>query len=274
MSDLLCPSDGPVSRRAEHDRARRRLIAERHTSARRAYEQLRASLRSGQLDSESSLSEWDLVAELGASRNSVRRALQMLAEQGVVSRGVKVGTRSNAPIYDIPAGELQPLRVVPHAHPPHRVASRLLDCEVLATGDPGIPPELAGQPVVRLEQVARDRHSPLFVRVAHLVLDDPRALVGATSAAIAAAVARLDASNGSGADTQRSRLSVETAVGAAARLLRISDGTVVLGRQLWVSDHSGTVREVSSTLFRADRVALSSWTGISISLADEKADPH
>lgn len=260
MSDLLCPGDGPASRRAEHERERRRIIAQRHTSARRAYEQLRASIRSGQLDPESAMSEGDLVAELGASRNSVRRALQMLAEQGVVSRGVKVGTRSNAPIYDIPAGELQPLRVGRQAAAPSRIASRLLHCEVQPAADPQIPAELAGRPVVRLEQVARDRHSPLFVRVAHLALADPDALRGLEEAAIAEHVAALDAA-GRGTGGQRSRLSVEVASGTAARLLRVADGTVALGRQLWVTDDSGTVREVSSTLFRADRVALSSWVG-------------
>jgi GntR family transcriptional regulator len=259
MSELLRPNESQISRRAEHERARRRLVADRHTSARRAYEQLRASIRSGRLDPESSLSEGNLVAELGASRNSVRRALQMLAEHGVVSRAVKVGTRSNAPIYDIPAGELLPLQVGPQVRASSRITSRLLHYEVLAAGDVGIPAEFTGRAVVRLEQVARDRHSPLFVRLAHLVVDDPCEFTDADPASVADRLAELDA--GTGATSQRSRLSVEFAAGTVARLLRVPDRTVVLGRQLWVSDVSGQVREVSSTLFRADRVALSSWVG-------------
>ena len=43
-----------------------------------------------------SLVEWQLVKEYATSRNAVREALQLLAAEGLVTRGTREGTRSPA----------------------------------------------------------------------------------------------------------------------------------------------------------------------------------
>ncbi|MBM9469454.1 GntR family transcriptional regulator [Nakamurella leprariae] len=261
--------DGELARRAEHDRNRRLHATGRHTSARRAYEQLRAGLRTGELSGEGTLSELELMRELGASRNSVRRALQMLADEGLLIRRTKVGTRQSAPIYsapipDVPAASLLPPDAAPGPDADAGLRIRTLVADRADTTDPDFPADLQGWTgaVHRLEQFGRDARSPLFVRVAHLALPADRP--GPPDEALHP-VPHLDAAtafcavHGVPLGEQRSLLSVGLASGAAAELLGVPAGTVVLARQLRLRDAAGTVREVTSTLFRADRVSLSSW---------------
>jgi DNA-binding GntR family transcriptional regulator len=263
---------GELARRAEHDRNRRMHATGRHTSARRAYELVRAGLRSGEFSPAASLSELDLMRELGASRNSVRRALQMLADEGLLIRRTKVGTRPSAPIYsapipDVPAPGLLPPDAAgrgPDLDPDAGILLRTLTADRADVADPDHPAELRGWTGVvhRLEQFGRDARSPLFIRVAHLALPADRPDLPAAALeprARSGAAAAFRAVHGVALGEQRSLLAVETATGPAARLLEVPDGTVVLARQLRLRDAAGTVREVTSTLFRADRVSLSSW---------------
>jgi GntR family transcriptional regulator len=61
-----------------------------NNSVRRAYDLLRSTLAN--LEPDSALIESDLVESLSASRNTVRLVLQLLAAEGLVCRGPKVGT--------------------------------------------------------------------------------------------------------------------------------------------------------------------------------------
>src|SRR5438093_1605142 len=70
----------------------RRPAPERsNNSLRRTYDLLRSSLHHS-LAPGASLVEEELVQTLSSSRNTVRAALQLLAQEGLVSRGPKVGT--------------------------------------------------------------------------------------------------------------------------------------------------------------------------------------
>lgn len=68
--------------------ARRRL----QTQTRRAYLLLRSGIRSGAYQPEEVLVEDQLIELLATSRNAVRQALQMLAEEGLVDRSPRRGT--------------------------------------------------------------------------------------------------------------------------------------------------------------------------------------
>lgn len=61
-------------------------------SPRRVHSLLRSGIYSGTIEPDEKLSEEELVREFGASRNSVREALAMLADEGLVTRTTRVGT--------------------------------------------------------------------------------------------------------------------------------------------------------------------------------------
>jgi len=64
----------------------------RQTSPRRVHDLVRASIRSGELKPGDRLDEFTLIRELATSRNAVREALQMLADEGLVTRAPREGT--------------------------------------------------------------------------------------------------------------------------------------------------------------------------------------
>jgi GntR family transcriptional regulator len=66
--------------------------ANRQRSASQAHALLRSAIHSGQIKPEEQLSEDDLIPRLGASRNAVREALQMLVDEGLVVRRPRHGT--------------------------------------------------------------------------------------------------------------------------------------------------------------------------------------
>jgi GntR family transcriptional regulator len=78
-----------ISSRSHYQR-RRPPRTHFNNNARRAYDLLRSTLPA--LGPDAQLVEDDLIASLSASRNTVRMVLQLLAAQGLVSRGPKVGT--------------------------------------------------------------------------------------------------------------------------------------------------------------------------------------
>jgi GntR family transcriptional regulator len=81
-----------VESRRAYERRRRQLATPLATSSvRRTYDLLRSHLPS--LGPGDLLVEADLVRSLASSRGAVRAALQLLAEEGLVTRKTKVGTR-------------------------------------------------------------------------------------------------------------------------------------------------------------------------------------
>jgi GntR family transcriptional regulator len=244
--------------RIEHARHWRRRRPHRRVAPRRAYEQLRSSIRVGSVGPESQLGELWLGEQLGVSRNSIRAALQMLAVEGLVVRRTKTGTRPSQRIVEIPVGEVLPrdsgeypaitVLQLGHAvvHPPETVRARL-----------GIP----DQPVLEVEQVAVWQGEPLYVRTGYLPLRED-------ADAIVARMQELHADLQSFADSFRHlfgrpsgrwECAVEAvpAAGHTAELLGLAPGRPVLLRELVMHDDLGAVREVSFTHFRGDRVALS-----------------
>lgn len=75
---------------------------------RRAYDQLKALIRSGDVLENEKLVEDSLIRSLGVTRSAVREALQMLAAEGRVSRQRRAGTRISSGILQIPVDDILP----------------------------------------------------------------------------------------------------------------------------------------------------------------------
>jgi GntR family transcriptional regulator len=244
--------------RMEHARHWRRRRPHRRVAPRRAYEQLRSSIRVGTVGPESQLGELLLGEQLGVSRNSIRAALQMLAVEGLVVRRTKTGTRPSQRIVEIPVGEVLPrdsgeypaltVHELGHAvvHPPETVRVRL-----------GIP----DQPVLEVRQVSVWQGEPLYVRTGYLPLREDAQVILGRMAELHADLKSFDESFAHlfGRAPGRWDCAVEAvpADDPTAGLLGVPAGRPLLLRELVMRDDLGAVREVSYTHFRGDRVALS-----------------
>jgi len=80
--------------------------AGQQTSPRRVHNLLRAAIRSGDLSPGEQLVEWRLVKEYASSRNAVREALQLLAQEGLVTRSPREGTAVVGDLVRLPLDDM------------------------------------------------------------------------------------------------------------------------------------------------------------------------
>ncbi|MCF7548389.1 GntR family transcriptional regulator [Pseudonocardia sp. WMMC193] len=252
--------DDQESRRAYRVARRRPQPAD--SSPRRIYELLRASIRDGSIGAGEQLDEHSLVKTYNASRNSVRKALRSLAEEGLLDRGRRVGTSLSRTIVPIAPTDVGP-RVYRGTTREGRLAVETLECTRVVAGhavgrrlriDPGAE-------VVRLDQLARFDGEPLYLRTAYLVTDRSAAEQLALLAQIhedyppMPVVFHRVFGRAYGASIY--------AVEAIALEERIADmldeapGTPTLLRELTTTDVEGRPFELSFTYFRTGRAALS-----------------
>lgn len=249
--------------RQEHARQLRERRPARQASPRRAYEQLRSSIRVGSVGPDELLAELRLGEQLGVSRNSVRAALQLLAEEGLVVRRTKTGTRtSQRSIVEIPVGEVLPRDFDDRARYPE-ITVHHLGYEVVRSPEAvRVPLSMPDRPTLVIEQLSVWHGEPLYIRTGYIPLHEP-------PEDLLARVSSLDADLRSFAESfrylfgrapGRRRAAVEAvpATSDTAGLLELPVGRPILLRQLVMHDDEGAVREVSFTHFRGDRVALAS----------------
>lgn len=220
----------------------------RQRSARVVHQLLRSSIKSGILRNGESLNEESLVATLDSTRASVRAALQMLADEGLVTRQRRTGTvvrgeQVQLPVQDIIAG--------PTADP--------LDYRM--TGDQTIP----AHSLIRTRLPTNQDH----FRMIEYIISCAGAPIGTLVAFQINPNARPPVHNprvDGIADTfeavyDRPFGKMETwidAVGAderTARLLGIAPGAVLLVRDQVLSDIDGAVHEFAYAHYRADMVS-------------------
>jgi GntR family transcriptional regulator len=250
-------------RREAFARARRARgqAPEPWTTSRRAYEILRASLRSGFVEQDERLVENLLVESLGASRNSVRKALAVLAEEGLVSRHPKTGTSVARAVLDIPAGEVMPAEVFA-TDGAARIRIQELEYRI-APPVPLVRERLAtDDDVYMTEQLFTFDDEPLFLRTSYMALDVEREQFLRTMAEVdrcpppyAVAFERIF---GAPFGSSESVVEAVPCEERTAELLGLAKGSPVLLREVLVRDVDGRPRDVSYTHFRGDRVALSS----------------
>ncbi|PRY11186.1 GntR family transcriptional regulator [Kineococcus rhizosphaerae] len=255
------PTENPQdARRLEFERARRARAEEVQTSPTRVYELIRSMIRDGTVPQDGALGEADLVRHLGASRNAVRRALQMLADDGVVVRQRRAGTSVLHDIVAVRDGEVGP-RAYEGAADEGRLRVSTLECRRIPVPPPvrrGLGTDATS--VLLLEQVGFVGGSPLYLRVGYNVTDlSVEEFLRRIEAnhvrypPIAEVFESLfDVPYGSSSSVVEAVSCEERAAG----LLGIPEGSPVLLRELMTRQTDGTPRELSFTHFRGDRVAI------------------
>jgi GntR family transcriptional regulator len=248
--------------RARQMRLKRESLRGQHTSPRRAYEQLRAGIRSGEMIQDDQLVDDGLARQLGASRNSVRRALQMLADDGLVSRERGAGTIVRGPIFEVPFGELLPRDAGPAGSGPQ------VKVEELRTDLVECPPDVRARLSVEesllfvYEQMGVLDDEPAYVRIGYIPVDEPVENLFRTIEQIDKDLPPFEECFEAVFRTPYGGCtSTVEALGCPLRIahmLHIEEGAPILLRELLLHDSEGRVREVSYTHFHGSRIALTS----------------
>lgn len=222
-----------------------------NNSVRRTYDLLRWTL--SEMGPHAQLVEEELIGTFSASRNTIRIVLQLLAAQGLVSRGPKVGTISSASTV-IPLDEFMPF---PDQSDQRTVHGQVLESAVIEA--PAVVSDrlriLEGSSVAMIEGLIFEDQTPIAIAVSYIALPpevghrvgrndlDPIAFLEqqlhvcvVSSDAIVAAIA---------CDSQ------------SADLLQISEGAPILFCQDLFRDQEGRPRAITLTRYRGDRVTMS-----------------
>ncbi|MGY4858646.1 UTRA domain-containing protein [Cryobacterium sp. AP23] len=249
-----------------------------HTSTRRTYEQLRSVIRAGLATRASNLEELTISQDFGASRNSVRLALAMLVQDGLISRAPRRGTiltnhlvqfsiphippRDYSPTPDQEADGLDVVSLQDGVIPTPDVIRELLgtDAEFVLTfvqlgfsGDhpvfqrTGVVP-LHVEPAAFFERL----HSLIGVSTPERKLPSDRYLAARDEDFTGEFLTLFDAPFGA----THNRVEALDADEQTAKLLQLEPGAPVLCRQQFTLDATGAVREYTFTHFRGDRTTL------------------
>jgi GntR family transcriptional regulator len=238
-------------------------------SAARAHTLLRAGIRDGTIVSEQQLVEENLVHTLGASRNAVRSALQMLVDDGLVSRAPKRGTEVISGIFEfalLPSPGGQHL-----ARPPG--SSHITRTEGRTVPPTGIVAQRLGYtgplPIPMVEYVSSFDGRPTALRVSyhHPELDPeryeefvdgflPRHEYNPSRPLFTPADA-IAALYGSRAGTGRTVIEAQLCDARTAKLLDLSIGAPLLVRETVISDIDGQPRILTHMAYDGSRVTLS-----------------
>ncbi|MGQ4599313.1 UTRA domain-containing protein [Nocardia sp. R6R-6] len=160
-------SDRKVEAVAAEPTPVRRLRADQ---ARRVADILRHQLHAGTFDS-TLPSEQELAAEYAASRNTVREALTLLKDEGLIDRAPKVGTRVAARKYDHGLDALLGLQETFKGHGTVRNEVR---AAMQVTAPPAVARRLGlapGERVIYLERLRYLADLPLSLDLTYLVPD-------------------------------------------------------------------------------------------------------
>ena len=241
------------SAREAYRRQRQQAATSRRVS-RATYAQLRAGIRDGSIAPEQRLHENDLVATFAANRNAIRRALQMLAKDGLVERHTRTGTTVASPIVTFSAIGILPLAGIGDL----RVVE--IDQDVIP-----MPPALAARMGSDSPQVLA--YSQLGLSATCPCTCDPVTHRGSRPhffdqveesdrdlRPMEVAFRRLF---GVGLGAVEGVVEWAPAEASLAKLLKLAAGSPLLIREMLLADEHGRGREFSVTYFRGDRVSLS-----------------
>lgn len=238
-------------RRSEFMGTQRPKSSRRDESSRRAYEQIRSMLpiqSSGEIE----YYEADLISAFSATRNSIRRCLQMLAEDGLVIRQRGVGTAGASQMVGVNTGlEFSNAET-------SSGKNRIINTPSIMLDQYG---QIPGRMLVH-EERSSFAGDPLYLRISYVPLYPERPLISESDYWAVRRRMTFDEvflgtfgdEYGSGSVT----IDAVPALQATADALDVPEGWPTLLRERVLRDASGRVREVSFTYFRGDRVALTS----------------
>ncbi|MDI9896023.1 GntR family transcriptional regulator [Rhodococcus sp. IEGM 1381] len=246
--------------RAKYTRARAQRTEKFVTSPRQVYELIRSGIRRGTMPHDEVLSEQHLIQSLGATRNAVRKALQMLADDGVVLRARRAGTSIAHDIVAVHDREVGP-RAWAGMPDEGRLAVDTLQCRRITA--PAVIQNFIGSEVdsvILLEQVGRMGGKPLYLRVGYCMtdfgIDEFLERIESNHSEyppIAEAHRRIFGTEYGGSSSVVEAISCQE---RPAELLEMPVGAPVLLRELITHNFKGQPSELSFTHFRADRVAI------------------
>ena len=243
------------SAREAYRRQRQQAATSRRVS-RATYAQLRAGIRDGSIAPEQRLHETDLVATFAANRNAIRRALQMLAKDGLIERHTRTGTMVTSQIVTFSATGVLPLAGVDEL----RVVE--LDNDVIP-----MPPALAARmgsdspQVLAYSQLGLFGDLPLYLRSGYAprLATDPHYFdqVAESDRELAPMEVAFHRLFGAALGAVESAVEWAPAEASLCELLELPAGSPLLMREMLLLDAQGRGREFSVTYFRGDRVSLS-----------------
>lgn len=242
------------AREGSHRRIREIL----QTSPRRAHVLLRASIRRGVLSANEPVEEHSLIMSMMMSRNSIRSALQMLGNEGLILRRQRLGTSVVGSISELPLLEFLPISGwSTSSTPPESLADgplileHLEQTEVLADRHVQGRLQLATDRVIMQEDLVIRGGEPIAILVGYYPVGEST-----------------DGPDGKDYDARIDHLRstavsrIEATVEAincderTARVLGVAVGAAILVRETLVYDADGVPKMLAYGHYRGDRVAL------------------
>lgn len=267
--------DHHQEQRLAYMRAQQRENENVHSSTRRSYEQLRSSIRSGALR-KGPLSEPAIKSLFGASRNSVRRSLQMLAVDGLLSRRPRVGTGIKAEIVNLPssASDRSPTsRLIPSlAGGGESLESPDVEMRYLSRRVVRMPAGIAERLNLTADRIIAQEHVGyyageaillhlLYVPLGHESFDSRPGGAHPGTARMQSLEKSFADEFGESMGSSGASIEAVPADRSTARLLGVDEGSPLLMREMRLTDVMGVPRSYCFTYFRGDRVALGSSNG-------------
>lgn len=228
------------------------------TSSRRAYELLRSAIRTGFLPAGTQLVEYELAKALSTSRNALRVALQLLADEGVVERNPRSGTIITSAIVQITLNEMD-------AEARVHTSGRLADLAPTEVFDEDLLDEqvIPASPYIRQRMQTDDEFVLMHERLISVRGEPHHVWLGYVAADIDYATVR---PNGDRESIFLERFGVayshaEDSVEAVpcdlrtSRLLHVPPGSPILLCETLMYDVDGRIRELRFRYNRGDRSA-------------------
>ena len=220
------------------------------TSPERAHDVLRSSIRTGRIRGDAPLIENRLITSLATSRNAVRQALQMLAQEGLVERRPRHGTSVVSTIMEVPIYHLLPSAPLD----PARMTVRELDKRQVPAVD-YVSERLGGTKGMLdvVEVLVLFDGEPMSRRVSYVRAGNEPVERVWDAVPLALAFEKVFGIEFGDAE---SSIEAVPASANASQLLGITPGAPLLVQELLLRDRLGVPRAFSYTHYRADRVSL------------------
>jgi len=235
--------------RSQHPRSAGGTAGLRQTSTRRVKDLLRSEVRAGLVGRDAQLVEDYLVQALAASRTAVREALQMLAQEGLVSRERRNGTTVTRGVAQFPLDDI--LESGGEKVSVQRLEQRSVPSTPLLRNKLETQDEQVGV----VEHLFSTADGPIGVRVAYYKLQYTQPEGWAECPDL-----RLAFQSVFGRPLDRIDSVIEAGVSEpkTSKLLGIPEGSPVLIREQLLVDDEGVPQEFTFAHYRADRVSFSS----------------
>jgi GntR family transcriptional regulator len=254
------------TRGTDLEAARKARLAEKRslqTSSRRAHDLLRSSIRMGLMSRTGTLMEHTLVNGLSTSRNAVREALQLLADEGLVERSPRTGTRLVGSILEVPIDQFLPL-VADGAVAEQRVTVQPIESRMVPAS-PVLASKLeiaVGEPLEMNEQLILVDGKPVAVRCAYTVasfiaerVSDAAPQGGYTPTDLSSTLAQMF--GGVAAEgTVENYFEAVACEPRTSERLDVKVGTPILSRELLIRNSEGQPYLFGYARYRGDRIAI------------------